>query len=291
MEKYNERILRAKQAINNADFILIGAGSGLSTAAGLLYSGEKFKKDYKEFIEKYNFEDLYSASFYEFNLQEEKWAFFAKMIKLNRYNETPLKLYQKLYKLVKNKEYFVLSTNVDGQFFKSGFDKNKIFEVQGDMEYLQCERACHDKLYCNKELVEKWLQNTSNCKIPTNLVKKCPICGGNMEMNLRKDENFVQDKNWYNMLKRYKEFLEKTNNKNVVLLEIGVGFNTPQIIRFPFENMTNNSSRTTLIRINKDYPLPMLEIENKTISFDEDTNIIIEDLNSKALTWSNSRGV
>ena len=279
MEECNSRIIQAKQAIKQADYIIIGAGAGLSTAAGLEYSGEKFEKDFKEFIEKYHFDNLYSASFYEFKTQEEKWAFFAKMIKLNRYNEKPLKLYQELYEIVKNKEYFVLSTNVDGQFYNSGFDKDKVFEVQGDYSYLQCENACHNKLYNNRDLVEQWLQNTKDCKIPSKLVMKCPVCGGNMDMNLRKDANFVQDSNWYKASKRYEDFLDKIKNKNVVLLEIGVGFNTPGIIRFPFEQMTANNVKTTLIRINKDYPLPMLEIRNRTISFDEDTNKIIEDLN------------
>lgn len=278
MEEYSSRILQAKQAIKQADYIIIGAGSGLSTAAGLLYSGEKFEKDFREFIEKYHFDNLYSASFYEFKTQEEKWAFFAKMIKLNRYNEKPLKLYQELYEIVKNKEYFVLSTNVDGQFYNSGFDKDKIFEVQGDYSYLQCENACHNKLYNNKELVEKWLRNTKNCKIPSDLVMKCPVCGGNMDMNLRKDANFVQNENWYRQSEKYEDFLSRSKGKNMVLLEIGVGFNTPGIIRFPFERMTAISEKTTLIRINKDYPNPMLEIKNKTISFDEDTNKIIEDL-------------
>ena len=278
MKEYNLRILKAKQAIKQADYIIIGAGSGLSTAAGLLYNGEKFEKDFKEFIEKYHFDNLYSASFYEFKTQEEKWAFFAKMIKLNRYNKKPLKLYQELYEIVRNKEYFVLSTNVDGQFYNSGFDKEKVFEVQGDYEYLQCENACNNKLYNNEKLVERWLRNTKDCKIPSNLVMKCPVCGGNMDMNLRKDANFVQDENWYKASNNYKKFLDRIKNKNMVLLEIGVGFNTPGIIRFPFEQMTANNEQTTLIRINKDYPLPMLEIKSKTISFDEDTNKIIEDL-------------
>ena len=278
MEEYSSRILQAKQAIKQADYIIIGAGAGLSTAAGLLYSGGKFEKDFKEFIEKYHFDNLYSASFYEFKTQEEKWAFFAKMIKLNRYNEKPLKLYQELYEIVKNKEYFVLSTNVDGQFYNSGFDKDKVFEVQGDYEYLQCKNACHNKLYNNRDLVEKWLQNTKDCEIPSNLIMKCPVCGGNMDMNLRKDANFVQDENWYIQSEKYEDFLSRSKGKNVVLLEIGVGFNTPGIIRFPFEQMTANNVKTTLIRINKDYPLPMLEIRNRTISFDEDTNKIIEDL-------------
>ena len=278
MEKYNLRITKAKQMIAEADCIIIGAGSGLSSAAGLEYSGESFETNFKDFIKKYNFSDLYSASFYDFKTQEEKWAFFAKMIEVNRYNKTPLKLYEDLYKIVKDKKYFVLSTNVDGQFYNSGFDESKVFEVQGDYQYLQCENACHNKLYDNKELVHKWLENTRDCKIPSELVMKCPVCGGNMDMNLRKDANFVQDENWYKQATRYKEFLKEAENKNVVLLEIGVGFNTPGIIRYPFEQMVKDDDRTMLIRINKDYPMPMLDIKNKVISFDEDTSEIIEDL-------------
>ena len=278
MEKYNLRIIKAKQMIGDADFIIIGAGSGLSSAAGLEYSGESFETNFKDFIKKYNFTDLYSASFYDFKTQEEKWAFFAKMIEVNRYNKTPLKLYEELYKIAKDKNYFILSTNVDGQFYNSGFDENKIFEVQGDYGYLQCENACHNKLYDNKELVHKWIENTKDCKIPSELVMKCPVCGGNMDMNLRKDANFVQDEKWYVQAERYKEFLKEAENKNVVLLEIGVGFNTPGIIRYPFEQMVKANDKIRLIRINKDNPMPMLDIRNKTVSFDENANKVIEDL-------------
>ena len=278
MEKYNLRIIKAKQMIGDADFIIIGAGSGLSSAAGLEYSGESFETNFKDFIKKYNFTDLYSASFYDFKTQEEKWAFFAKMIEVNRYNKTPLKLYEELYKIAKDKNYFILSTNVDGQFYNSGFDENKIFEVQGDYGYLQCENACHNKLYDNKELVHKWIENTKDCKIPSELVMKCPVCGGNMDMNLRKDANFVQDEKWYVQDERYKEFLKEAENKNVVLLEIGVGFNTPGIIRYPFEQMVKANDKIRLIRINKDYTMPMLDIRNKTVSFDENANKVIEDL-------------
>lgn len=277
MEEYNSRILKAKQVIQNADYILIGAGAGLSTAAGLEYSGECFEKNYKEFIEKYNFQDLYSATFYPFRTMEEKWAFWAKLIKLNRFNN-PLKLYQELLELVKDKEHFVITTNADGQFEIAGFEKDKIFAVQGDYSLLQCENGCHNKLYNNKEMVEDWLEFTEDCEIPEDLVPTCPVCGKDMEMNLRKDANFVQDENWYKQSKNYEDFLDRTKNKNVVLLEIGVGFNTPGIIRFPFEQMIYNNLKTTLIRINKDYPQAMLEIKNKTISFNEDTNKIIEDL-------------
>ncbi len=282
MEEYKIRIQNAKQAINHADYILIGAGAGLSTAAGLEYSGERFQRDYKEFIEKYHFEDLYTASFYPFSSQEEKWAFWARLIKLNRFGE-PLKLYEKLLELVKDKNYFVITTNVDGQFETAGFNIEKIFAVQGDYRFLQCEKACHNKLYDNKEMVEEWLKHTENLKIPKQLVPKCPVCGGNMEMNLRKDANFVQDENWYKQAQKYDEFLYRIENKNVVLLEIGVGFNTPGIIRFPFEQMTYQHLKTILIRINKDYPMVRQEIQNKAISFDEDIHQIVADVKEKAL--------
>ena len=278
MENYNERIENAKKQIKKADYILLGAGSGLSTAAGLKYNGDNFNNNYKEFIEKYNFEDLYSATFYPFNTQEEKWAFWAKVISLNRFNDKPLKLYQELLELIKDKKYFIITTNVDGQFEIAGFNKENIFAVQGDYRFLQCENACHNKLYDNKEMVKEWLKYTKDLKIPTKLVPKCPVCGNNMEMNLRKDANFVQDENWYNQSKKYEEFLEKAKDKNMVLIEIGVGFNTPGIIRFPFEQITYNQPQTTLIRINKEYPMVNSEIKNKTISFDEDTNKIIENL-------------
>jgi NAD-dependent SIR2 family protein deacetylase len=149
MENYNVRIQNAKKLINQADYILIGAGAGLSTAAGLEYSGESFQNNFKDFIEKYNFKDLYTATFYDFNTPEEKWAFWAKLIKLNRFNSKPLNLYKELFELVKNKEHFVITTNVDGQFEKAGFENNKIFAVQGDYAYLQCEDGCHNKLYYN----------------------------------------------------------------------------------------------------------------------------------------------
>ena len=277
MEEYKLRINKMKQLLKEADCILIGAGSGLSTAAGLKYSGENFQKNYKEFIQKYHFEDLYSASFYEFKTQEEKWAFFSKMILLNRYNK-PLTLYKELYDIVKDKNYFVITTNVDGQFEISGFDKEKIFAVQGDYKYLQCENACHNKLYDNSEIVKKWTANMKEYKIPSELVMKCPVCGGNMDMNLRKDDKFVQDENWYKQLKAYKDFLKEMKNKNVVLLEIGVGFNTPGIIRFPFEKMTIENSKTRLIRINKNYLKCFLDIADKAITFTEEVKQILDDL-------------
>lgn len=220
MENYDIRILNTKSLIKNADYVIIGAGAGLSTASGLMYSGESFYKNYKEFIEKYNFQDLYTATFYPFKTETEKWAFWAKMINLNRFNK-PLKLYQELLKLVKNKEYFVLTTNADGQFEIAGFEKDRIFATQGDYKFLQCKNACHNSLYDDEEMVKDWLKYTEELEIPEDLVPKCPVCGVYMEMNLRKDSNFVQDNKWYEQSDKYEQFLERTKGKNLVLLEIG----------------------------------------------------------------------
>lgn len=278
MEEFNKRIEEVREKIKEADAIIIGAGSGLSTAAGLEYSGKSFEENYSDFIAKYGFKDLYSASFYDFETQEEKWAFFARMIKLNRYNEKPLDLYVKLLNLVKDKDYFVLSTNVDGQFYNAGFDSSKVFETQGDYGYLQCEKACHNTLYDNREIVNKWIENTNDCKIPSSLVMKCPKCGENMDMNLRKDDNFVQDSNWYTQNDRYSDFLDKYMGKKVVMIEIGVGFNTPGIIRIPFERIVMDEDNYTLVRINKEYPQSFYDLGDKIISFKEDTNMVINEI-------------
>ena len=278
MEEYNKRILEVKNLINKADYILIGAGAGLSTAAGLDYSGKRFEDNFGEFIEKYHFTDMYTAGFYDFNTEEEKWVFWAKHMYLNDIGIGATKLYKDVLNLVKDKKYFVITTNVDDQFYKAGFDKEKVFAMQGSFKYIQCSKACHNKLYDATDLVKEIINKTKDCKIPTELVPVCPVCGEKMEVNVRIDANFVQDENWYKQDKRYGEFLDKSQDKNLLLLEIGVGFNTPGIIRFPFEQMVYNNVNTHLVRINKDYAFASKEIEDKTILFNEDTNKIVEDL-------------
>ncbi len=278
MEEYNKRISEVKNLINKADYILIGAGAGLSTAAGLDYSGKRFEDNFGEFIEKYHFTDMYTTGFYDFNTEEEKWAFWAKHMYLNDIGIGSTKLYKDVLNLVKDKKYFVITTNVDDQFYKAGFDKEKVFAMQGSFKYIQCSKACHNKLYDATDLVKEMINKTKDCKIPTELVPVCPVCGEKMEVNVRIDANFVQDENWYKQDKRYGEFLDKSQDKNLLLLEIGVGFNTPGIIRFPFEQMVYNNVNTHLVRINKDYAFVSKEIEDKTILFDEDTNKIVEDL-------------
>lgn len=180
--------------IKQADCLLIGAGSGLSTAAGIDYAGEEFKKAFKPFIDKYGFTDLYTSSFYDFTSQEEYWAYWAKHIDFANTGRQATELYKKIFELVKDKEYFVITTNVDDQFYKSGFNPDKIFRVQGSYRYIQCSMTCHNKLYDDKEMVSKMLENINNeLKVKSELVPVCPNCGETMELNLRKDAYFVQD--------------------------------------------------------------------------------------------------
>ena len=277
MNRFVQRLDKAKEVIDNADYIIIGAGAGLSTAAGIDYGFDRFSKYFQDFIDKYHFEDLYTSGFYPFETQEEKWAYWARHIQMNRYDVGKTALYQKLLNLVMDKDYFVLTTNVEHQFWINEFDDERIFATQGDYGLLQCSKACHDKLYDNEKQVSEWIEKTVDCKIPSDLVPKCPVCGADMETNLRKDNLFVEDEKWHEMKKNYAEFLGKIDeDENLVFLELGVGFNTPVIIRYPFEQMTYNNPNATLIRINKDYPQAIPENKDRTISFDEDISEIFD---------------
>lgn len=275
MDKFVLRLDKAKKAIDEADYIIIGAGAGLSTAAGIEYTGERFEKYFRDFIDEYHFTDMYSSGFYPFETSEEKWAYWARHIFANRYDVGKTDVYQKLLKLVEDKEYFVLTTNVEHQFWINGFEDERIFATQGDYGLLQCGKACHDKLYDNEKQVFEWLDKTENFKIPTDLVPKCPVCGEEMDLNLRKDNYFVEDEKWHQMSVNYSNFLKKADG-NIVFLEIGVGYNTPGIIRYPFEQMTYNTPDSTLIRLNLDYPQAIPENKDRTISFDENVEEILD---------------
>ncbi len=282
MNNISKKITKISNLIKESDYILIGAGSGLSTAAGIEYFGERFYKNFADFIKKYHFTDMYSSAFYDFKTQEEKWAYFAKHIYLNNVGMEATDTYKKLLKLVKNKEYFVLTTNVDDQFEKAGFDKKRIFATQGSYRYIQCSQACHNKLYDDSDLVKEMIAKTNeDLKIPTKLVPKCPICGEDMDVNLRKDAYFVQDEYWYEQDEKYGEFLDKAKDKKVALLEFGVGFNTPGIIRFPFEKMTFENENWNLVRFNKDNPSVYLDIEDKTTGIFENINDVLKELLEK----------
>ena len=218
---------------------------------------------------------MYTSSFYRFETPEEQWAYWARHIFANRYDVGKTSVYQKLLKLVEDKEYFVLTTNVEHQFWINGFEYKRIFATQGDYGLLQCSRACHDRLYPNENLVQECLENTHDCRIPSDLVPYCPVCGEEMDVNLRKDNYFVEDDAWREMNRRYYDFLDGIDGK-CVSLEIGVGFNTPGIIRYPFEQMTYSNSDATLIRLNLDYPQAIPENKDKTISFDENVEEILD---------------
>lgn len=254
-DEYEDQIRNAVNLIKDADAVIIGAGAGASTAAGLEYGGKRFRENFHEFIMKYGghyMTDMYAAGFYPFPSEEAKWGYWSKHALINRFDPPALPLYKELYDIVKDKEYFVLTTNVDHQFYKAGFADERIFATQGDYGKIQCQRGCHPKTYDAKELFQKMDAARKDCLIPSELVPKCPICGGNMAMNLRCDNYFVEDEAWHEAADRYADFLEQHQSEKVVLIELGVGFNTPIIVRFPFEKMVRENASYSLIRLNKD---------------------------------------
>ncbi|MBQ2640275.1 MAG: Sir2 silent information regulator family NAD-dependent deacetylase [Bacilli bacterium] len=270
-------IKKIRDWINKADAIIIGGGAGLSDAAGIHYNGEKFEHDFKDWIKKYGIKDLYTSSFYPFKTEEEKWAYWAKHIYFSYYERKHIDLYKNLFNLVKDKNYFVITTNTDGGFINNGFDKDKVFEIQGSYSKLQCSTPCHNKLYDNEKQVKEWLSNIDkDLKIPTSLVPKCPVCGENMSVNLRCDDTFVEDDNWYNMQSKYTDFIKNNSDKKVLLLEFGIGFNTPGIIRFPFEEMTFTHNNFRLIRFNDKYAMIPDEIKDRSIPVTDSISEVID---------------
>lgn len=280
-EPYELQIQRAKDLIENVDAVIIGAGAGASTAAGICYGGKRFTDHFAEFIDKYGKQymtDMYSAGFYPFPTEEAKWGYWSKHALMNRFIPPALPMYLELFDIVKDKEYFVLTTNVDHQFWKAGFAENRIFGTQGDYGEIQCERGCHPKTYDAEELFRKMDASRRDCLIPTELVPKCPVCGGGMAMHLRCDNNFVEDENWHAAAGRYAGFFEECKDKKVVLLELGVGFNTPTIIRFPFEKMVRENEGYSLIRLNMDEALVPESFGDRAVGIGGDMAKAISDL-------------
>ena len=247
---YSFEINRLKNEIKTADAIVIGAGAGLSTAAGFTYNGERFEKYFSDFIEKYNFRDMYSGGFYPFASLEEHWAYWSRYIYINRYMDVDNGVYKRLFELVKDKDYFVLTTNVDHQFQKAGFDKHRLFYTQGDYGLFQCSEPCCQETYDNEECVKDMLEFQENMRVPTELIPRCPKCGKPMTMNLRSDNTFVQDDGWYCAAERYEEFLRRHENLHILFLELGVGYNTPAIIKYPFWKMTVKNPKAVYTCIN-----------------------------------------
>lgn len=281
---YEEQIVHAAALIQEAEVILIGAGAGASTAAGLTYSGKRFTDNFSEFIEKYGstyMTDMYAAGFYPFPSQEAKWGYWSKHSMLNRFLPPALPLYRQLYDTVKKKEYFILTTNVDHQFQKAGFPTERIFATQGDYGCIQCEKGCHPKIYDAEDLFRQMDQARHDCLIPSCMVPKCPVCGGNMTMHLRCDSYFVEDENWHEAAGRYGDFLRGMTGKKGVLLELGVGFNTPTIIRFPFEKMVRENNNLSLIRLNRNEAVVPESFGNRAIGIGGDMAKAVSDLNRR----------
>lgn len=263
-------IIRLKDALKAADAVLIGAGAGLSAAAGFTYTGERFEKYFSDFIRKYGFTDMYSGGFYPFETPEEHWAYWSRYIYINRYADVDNGVYKKLFELVKDKDYFVLTTNVDHQFPKAGFDKKRLFYTQGDYGLFQCSEPCHNETYDNEEIIRRMFAEQENIRVPAELVPKCPKCGKPITMNLRADDKFVQDEGWYEAAERYDNFVRTRGNTNILLLELGVGYNTPVIIKFPFWKMTAENPDAVYACINMGEAVCPEEIRERAVCLNTD---------------------
>jgi len=277
-KNYWEQIKEVTQLINNADAIIIGAGSGLSTAAGFTYSGKKFQDYFSDFIDVYGFHDMYSAGFYPYASLEEYWAYWSRHIYYNRYDQPAGEPYLELLELVKDKEYFVITTNVDHRFQVADFDKERLYYTQGDYGLFQCSKACHQKTYDNEKEIRQMIKLQKNMRIPSELIPHCPVCGAPMTTNLRIDDTFVQDQGWHQAKKNYENFLTQYRNKKVLYLDLGVGNNTPGIIKYPFWRMTYENNKSNYVSINLESMPIVKEIEEQSIGLVYDIKKVITDL-------------
>lgn len=265
-----DKISRLKQELETADSVVIGAGAGLSASAGFIYTGERFQKYFGDFIEKYGFRDMYSGGFHPFDSLEEHWAYWSRYIYINRYMDPPKPVYHDLFELVQDKDYFVLTTNVDHCFQKAGFDKHRLFYTQGDYGLWQCSRSCHQKTYDNEDVIRKMLAEQKDMKIPAELVPHCPVCGAPMSMNLRADDTFVEDDGWHLAARRYEDFLRRHEGEHILFLELGVGGNTPGIIKYPFWKMTAKNPKAVYACVNLGAAWAPREIADRSICIDGD---------------------
>ena len=258
--------------------MVIGAGAGLSTSAGFTYTGERFQKYFGDFIAQYGFRDMYSGGFYPSDSLEEHWAYWSRYIYINRYLDAPKPVYSDLFQLVQEKDYFVLTTNVDHQFQKAGFDKHRLFYTQGDYGLWQCSKPCHQKTYDNETIVKKMLAEQKDMKIPTELVPHCPVCGAPMSMNLRADDTFVEDDGWHAAARRYEDFLRRHEGEHILFLELGVGGNTPVIIKYPFWRMTYRNPKAVYACVNLTEAYCPKEIQRRSICIDGDIGYCLREL-------------
>lgn len=277
----SEKIEQVREKIEQADAILIGAGAGLSTSAGFTYSGDRFQKYFSDFIEKYHFQNMYEGGFYPFDSLEEHWAYWSRYIYINRYMDAPKPVYENLLTLVKDKDYFVLTTNVDHCFQKAGFAKERLFYTQGDYGLFQCQTPCSPYTYDNEDQVKRMMEEQKDMRIPTELIPKCPVCGKPMTMNLRADASFVQDEGWDVHAGYYEKFLDTHKDSKILFLELGVGYNTPGIIKYPFWQMTAENKNAEYICINKGEGSVPMEIKSRSLEIDSDIYSVVNELITK----------
>ena len=270
-----DRIGELRQALDRAEAVVVGAGAGLSASAGLTYSGERFERYFGDFQKKYGIPDMYSGGFFPFDSLEEYWAWWSRHIWYNRYVDPPKPVYRDLLDLVGERDYFVLTTNVDHQFQRAGFDKSRIFYTQGDYGLWQCSKPCHQKTYDNETIVKKMVAEQKDRKIPSELIPLCPVCGAPMSMNLRADDTFVEDVGWHIAARRYAEYLQGHEGQHILFLELGVGGNTPVIIKYPFWRMTLANPRAAYACINLDQAYCPPEIESRSLCIGKDIGEVL----------------
>ena len=279
----SEPMERLKAALQDCDAVVIGAGSGLSTAAGFTYTGERFEQHFSDFAQKYGIQDMYSGGFYPFPTQEAFWAYWSRYIYINRYQDAPKPVYDDLLKLVQDKDYFVITTNVDHCFQKAGFDKKRLFYTQGDYGLFQCSEPCCQETFDNEAVIREMVKRQENMKIPTELLPTCPHCGKPLTMNLRSDNKFVEDEGWHRAAERYENFLRTRAGQKILFLEFGVGYNTPVIIKYPFWQMTAKNPKAIYACINQGQAVCPQEIERQSVCINADIGQVLQSLSDAAI--------
>ena len=278
---YSAQIKNLQTALSEADTVVIGAGAGLSTSAGFTYDGARFETYFSDFAAKYGIKDMYSGGFYPFATPEEHWAYWSWYIYINRYMNAPKPVYDDLLKLVADKDYFVITTNVDHCFQKAGFDKKRLFYTQGDYGLFQCSEPCCQETFENEAMIREMVTRQEDMKIPTELLPVCPHCGKPLTMNLRSDDTFVEDEGWHRAAERYENFLRTREGQKILFLELGVGYNTPVIIKYPFWQMTAKNPNAIYACINPGQAVCPQEIERQTICIDADIDTVLHKIMSE----------
>lgn len=272
-----------KKALHEADAVIIGAGAGLSTSAGFTYAGERFRTYFSDFASKYGFTDMYSGGFYPYSTMEEYWAYWSRYIYINRYQNAPKPVYGTLFRLVQDKDYFVITTNVDHCFQKAGFNKKRLFYTQGDYGLFQCSEPCCQETFDNEAVIREMVKRQENMKVPTELLPSCPHCGKPLTMNLRCDDTFVEDEGWHAAAERYENFLRTRAGQKILFLELGIGYNTPVIIKYPFWQMTAKNPNAIYACINQGQAVCPQEIKKQSICMDADIGQVLHSLSDTAI--------